>query len=79
MSLHYVFPDYYVFLDQTSLPSAVKRAACVAIVIGILAQSGGFIHLSPERAFQGAKVTLMGAIILVCVIAVLVYGLIILH
>jgi hypothetical protein len=48
---------YYVFLDQTALPSAVKHAACVAIVIGILAQSGRFfIHLSPERASQGAKV-----------------------
>jgi hypothetical protein len=33
---------YYSFLDQTSLPLLVKHAACLAIVIGILAQSGGF-------------------------------------
>ena len=71
---------YYVFLDQTSLPLTVKHAACVAIVVGILAQSGGFfIHLSPERGSLGTKVTLTGAIILVCAIAVLVYGLITLH
>ena len=42
---------YYTFLDQTSLPLSVKHAACAAIVVGILAQSGGFfIHLTPERA-----------------------------
>jgi hypothetical protein len=65
------------FLDQSSLPLAVKHAACAALVIGILAQSGGFfIHLSPQRAALGTKVTLTGAAILVCAIAVLVYGLI---
>jgi len=32
---------YYAFLDQTSLPSADKHAACVAIIIGTHAQSGG--------------------------------------
>jgi hypothetical protein len=68
---------YYIFLDQTSLPLPVKHAACAAIVIGILAQSGGFfIHLFPERAALGTKVTLTGAVILVCAILVLIYGLI---
>src|SRR5580704_6194073 len=68
---------YYIFLDQTSLPLPVKHAACAAIVIGILAQSGGFfILLFPERAALGTKVTLTGAVILVCAIAVLIYGLI---
>jgi hypothetical protein len=42
---------YYTFLDQTLLPIPVKHTACAAIVVGIVAQSGGsFIHLSPERA-----------------------------
>jgi hypothetical protein len=68
---------YYTFLDQTSLSLPVKHAACAAIVIGILAQSGGFfIHLLPERATLGTKVTQTGAVILVCAILVLIYGLI---
>ena len=68
---------YYTFLDQTSLPLPVKHAACAAIVVGILAQSGGFFfHLFPERASLGTTITLTGAVILVCAIAVLIYGLI---
>ncbi len=68
---------YYTFLDQTSLPLSVKHAACAAIVVGILAQSGGFfIHLTPERASLGTRATLTGAVILVCAIGVLIYGLI---
>jgi hypothetical protein len=68
---------FYTFLDQTSLPLLVKYTACVAIVVGILAQSGGFfIHLFPERAALATRVTLTGAVILVCAIAVLIYGLI---
>jgi hypothetical protein len=68
---------YYTFLDQTSLLLAIKHTACAALVIGILAQSGGFfIHLSPARAALGTRITLTGAAILVCAILVLVYGLI---
>ena len=41
---------YYIFLEQTSLSLPVKHAACAAIVVGVLAQSGGFfIHLLPEQ------------------------------
>jgi ABC-type glucose/galactose transport system permease subunit len=65
-----------MFLDQTSLSLPVKHAACAAMVVGILAQSGGFfIHLFPERASLGTRVTLTGAVILVGAIAVLIYGL----
>ena len=32
---------YYTFLDQTSLSLLVKRTASAALVVGILAQSGG--------------------------------------
>jgi len=71
---------YYIFMDQTLLPLAVKNVACLAIVIGILAQSGGFfIHLSPQWSNLGTKLTLSGAIILVCAISILVYGLTTLH
>ena len=47
---------YYMFMDLTALPAAVKHAACAAIVVGILAQSGGFfIHLSPSKAALGTR------------------------
>jgi hypothetical protein len=68
---------YHSFLDQTSLPLLVKHAACLAIVIGILAQSGGFfVHPIPKWAALGIKLTLSCAVILVCAIVVLIYGLI---
>jgi hypothetical protein len=71
---------YYISLDTTSLPPAVKHTACAVLVLGILAQSGGFfIHMmvgQPNQASTGSLVTVIGAALLVCAIAVLVYGLI---
>jgi hypothetical protein len=71
---------YYVFLDNTSLSPAVKHAACAVLVVGILAQSGGFfVHMivgEPNRTSIGTTITIAGAALLVCAIAVLVYGLI---
>lgn len=56
---------------------ANPAAACLAIVVGILAQSGGFfVHLFPEQASLGTTITLTGSVILVCAIAVLIYGMI---
>jgi hypothetical protein len=61
------------------LSPAVKHAGCATIVLGILAQSGGFfIHMvkgQPDRTSIGTTVTTIGAILLTCAIAVLVYGL----
>jgi len=71
---------YYMFLDKTSLPVALKHAACAVLFVGILAQSGGFfIHMivgQPNQASVGNTVTVIGAVLLVVAIAVLVYGLI---
>jgi hypothetical protein len=71
---------YYTFLGQTSLPPAVKHAACLTLVVGILAQSGGFfIHMlvgQPDQASIGTTVTVTGAVLLALAILVLVYGLI---
>ena len=71
---------YYMFLDRTSLSAAVKHAACAALFVGILAQSGGFfLHMVMGEANQasiGTAVTVTGAILLACAIVVLVYGLI---
>ncbi len=70
---------YYTFMDKTSLSPAVKHVGCATVVVGILAQSGGFfIHMvkgQPDRASIGTTVTTIGAILLTCAIAVLVYGL----
>jgi len=71
---------YYVFLDRTILPASVKQLACVALFVGILAQSGGFfLHMAlgqPKRASVGTTVTIAGAVMLACAAITLVYGLI---
>jgi len=71
---------YYAFTGETSLPIGVKHAACALLVVGILAQSGGFfIHVlvgKPDTASIGTKVTSVGAVMLTFAIAVLAYGLI---
>jgi hypothetical protein len=67
---------YYTFLDKTALPLAVKHAACAVIVVGVLAQSGGFfVQMIPSQASLGTTVTVAGAVLLVCAIVVLLYGL----
>ena len=74
---------YYTFMDKTSLSLAMKHAGCATLVVGILAQSGGFfLHMikgQPDRASIGTSVTASGAILLTCAIAVLVYGLFTTH
>lgn len=71
---------YYTFLDRTSLFATTKHAACAALFVGILAQSGGFfLHMvmgQPNQGSIGTAVTVSGAILLACAILVLVYGLI---
>jgi hypothetical protein len=71
---------YYSFLGTTSLPSWLKQAACATLLVGILAQSGGFfIHMivgQPNRPSIGNTVTALGALLLTGAIGVLVYGLI---
>ena len=71
---------YYTFLDQTRLATSVKHAACVALFVGILAQSGGFfLHMmvgQPNQSSIGTIVTIIGAVLLASAVAVLVYGLI---
>jgi uncharacterized membrane protein YecN with MAPEG domain len=67
---------YYTFMARTTLPASIKHAACATLVVGILAQSGGFfVQMIPRRASLGAGMTVTGAVLLVCAIAVLVYGL----
>jgi hypothetical protein len=71
---------YHHFMEQTALSPAVKIAGAVAILVGILAQSGGFfLHMlvgQPGQASLGTTLTTVGAIILALAIIVLVVGLI---
>jgi uncharacterized membrane protein len=71
---------YLHYLEQTALSPAVKVGAATAVVIGILAQSGGFFLYmvvgEPGAPSIGTTVTTLGAVILVIAILILVYGLI---
>lgn len=71
---------YHHYLEQTALSQRVKVSAAAALLVGILAQSGGFfLHMvvgQPGEPSAGTIVTIAGAVILVAAIAVLVYGLI---
>jgi hypothetical protein len=74
---------YYVYLAQTSLSEGLKFAACLVLVIGILAQSGGFfLHMlvgKPGRLSVGNLVTIGGALLLALATLFLAYGLINAH
>ena len=70
---------YYIFLDQTGLSVLVKHLASAALLLGILAQSGGFfVHMLVGQEHQpslGTATTVAGAALLVSSVIALVYGL----
>jgi len=72
---------YYLFLDQTTLGSTTKQVGCLAMFVGILAQSGGFfVHMLVGRANEpsiGTLITTTGAALLTIAVGVLVYGLLV--
>jgi drug/metabolite transporter superfamily protein YnfA len=72
---------YIQYIEQTNLSPTVKIAAAVVLVIGVLAQSGGFfLHMfvgQPGAPSVGTTVTTIGAVLLAAAVAVLVYGLIV--
>jgi len=69
---------YYVFLGQTTFASGLKLALCIIVLIGILAQSGGFfLHMmvgKPGRSSSGTLVTTLGAVLLAFSTLFLAYG-----
>lgn len=71
---------YHYYMEQTNLGPGIKLVAAVAVLVGILAQSGGFfLHLlvgQPGARSLGNTITGLGAAILVLSILILVYGLI---
>jgi Ni,Fe-hydrogenase I cytochrome b subunit len=71
---------YHQYLEQTGLSPGLKVGAAVIVLIGILAQSGGFfLHMAigqPGEPSIGNTITGLGAVLLAAAIVILVYGLI---
>lgn len=74
---------YYTYLAQTTFSGGLRVIACIALLIGILAQSGGFfLHMlvgKQGRLSVGNMVTILGAVLLAFAALLLAYGLIATH
>ncbi|HKV02264.1 MAG TPA: hypothetical protein VJQ26_09080 [Ktedonobacteraceae bacterium] len=74
---------YYIYLAQTTFSGGLKLVACIVLVIGILAQSGGFfLHMlvgKQGRLSSGNLVTILGALLLAFAALLLAVGLIVAH
>ncbi len=70
---------YIQSMEQTTLHSTIKLLTGIALVIGVLLQSGGFFfHLlkgQPGAPSLGTQMTKLGAVLLATSVLVLVYGL----
>jgi hypothetical protein len=70
---------YFVHLDRTSYSEGVKWLAGSLLLLGIMAQSGGFfIHLGlgqPSRSSLGTVVTRLGAVLIAGALIILAVGL----
>jgi hypothetical protein len=71
---------YHYYMEQTTLRPAIKIGAALVLLVGILAQSGGFfLHMAigqPGAPSLGTTITSLGAVLLAAAIVTLVYGLI---
>ena len=71
---------YYQYLARTTVSSGMKWLACAVLVVGILAQSGGFfLHMAvgePNRTSAGTWLTTAGAVLLAAAVLFLAYALI---
>lgn len=71
---------YHHYLEQTALRPGIKIGAAAVMLVGILAQSGGFfLHMvigKPGIPSLGTRVTVLGALPLVLAVLILVYGLV---
>jgi hypothetical protein len=72
---------YFLFLERTHLAPGLQLAGAIAVIVGVLAQSGGFfLHMGigqPGRGSLGTTITSVGALTLVAAIGLLAYGLIV--
>src|SRR3712207_558738 len=71
---------YHSYLDRTLFSDRTKWVACAAMLVGVLAVSGGFfLHMALGGAVgssPGVVVTTLGAVLLALDVFLLVYGLI---
>src|SRR5215469_3956536 len=74
---------YYTYLAQTSFSGGLKLAACIVLLVGVLAQSGGFfLHMmigKQGRFSAGNLLTILGALLLAFAALLLAAGLIAAH
>lgn len=70
---------YYTYLAQTAYSRGIQWALCIALVLGVLAQSGGFfLHMAVGKEGErsvGTTVTMLGAAVLAIAVLLLAYGL----
>ncbi len=71
---------YHQYMEQTNLSPTVKLVSAVLVLVGILAQSGGFfLHMAigqPGAPSLGTTITSLGAGLLALSILILAYGMI---
>ena len=62
-------------LSRTTLADTTLWITCFLLLIGILAQSGGFfLHLAPGKGGLGGRVTSVGALLLGAAMMLTAYG-----
>ncbi|MFF1615280.1 hypothetical protein ACFVYA_46725 [Amycolatopsis sp. NPDC058278] len=62
-------------LSRTTLSDPALWVTCFLLLVGILAQSGGFfLHLLPNRGKLGGRVTSVGAVFLAAATLLTAYG-----
>jgi hypothetical protein len=71
---------YHHYMEQTSLSPTTKIIGAAIVLLGIVAQSGGFfVHMiigQPGTPSVGTTITILGAVLLAVAVLLLVYGLI---
>jgi hypothetical protein len=71
---------YYQYLAGTTVSDGMQWFVCLVLVVGILAQAGGFfVHMAtgrPDAPSSGTLLTTVGAVLLAAAMLFLVYALI---
>jgi hypothetical protein len=71
---------YYQYLAGTTIDDGLQWLACVVLVVGILAQSGGFfVHMAvgrPDAPSSGTLLSTVGAVLLAAALLFLAYALV---